>query len=219
MLNKAAIILANEPVKNPSEDIGTMLLCNKPLINHAFNNVNSIVDEVIIVTNTQEQTEKYAAILPKTVHFVIDNNEQLTQTPLSGAIAGFEAAQSKYAILLPYDSPLVNKELAIFLLDIAEGKTAVVPRNADGEIEPLCSVYQTKTVLAAAKKVAAQGAVDLQTLVEKLQGVRYISKMIVEQIDQELHSFLSINTQVGIKRATVILQEKNRVPKNKRQTA
>ena len=209
----AAIILANELSKELPEDKGTTLLCNKPLIKYVFNSVNSIVDEVIIVTNTKERAEKYAKVLPKTALFVIDR--QVSQNSLSGAIAGFEAVQSKYALLLSYDSPFVNKELAMFLLDLAAGKTAVIPRNANNETEPLCAVYQTKIVLEIAKKVSEEGTIDLQTFVEKLQGVRYISKMIAEQIDPELQSFFSVNSLLDLKRATVILQGKNKLSKNK----
>lgn len=209
MLDKitAAVILANETSKELPEDKGITLLVNKPLIKHVYNSVHSIVDEVIIVTNSQERAEKYAAVLPKAAKFVIATG-QMADSPLSGAIAGFEAVQSKYTLLLPYDSPLVNKELAMLLLDLAGGKTAVVPRNVDNEMEPLCAVYQTKIALETAKKLTDEGIDDLQTLVEKLRGVRYISKMIVEQIDPELHSFFSINSLLDLKRATVILQGK-----------
>ncbi|MDR0798023.1 MAG: NTP transferase domain-containing protein [Nitrososphaerota archaeon] len=212
MLGKNAIvILANELSKGLPEDKGTTLLCNKPLIRYVYNSVKSIVDEVLIVTNTDERAEKYAAVLPKTVQFVIDNN--VSQNSLSGAISGFEAVQGAYTLLLSYDSPFVNKELALLLFDLAVGKTAVVPRNADNEMEPLCSVYQTKIALETAKKVANEGAVDLQTFVEKLQGVRYISKMIVEQVDPELQSFFSVNSLLDLKRATIMLQGKARVYK------
>jgi len=207
----AVIILANKFSKELPEDKGTTLLCNKPLIRHVFNSVKSIVDEVIIVVNEQKRAETYATVLPKTVQFVID--KQLSQNSLSGAIAGFEAVQSKYALLLPYDSPLINRELVMFLLDLAVNKTAVVPRNTDNEIEPLCAVYQTKIAIETAKKAVDEGAADLQTFVEKLRGVRYISKMIVEQIDPELQSFFSINSLLDLKRATIMLRGKSKITK------
>ena len=209
MTKTAAIILANELSKELPEDKGTTLLGDKPLIRHVFNSVKSIVDEVIIVANTWERAEKYAAILPKAVQFVVD--ESLIKNALSGVIAGFEATQGKYALLLSYDSPFVSKELSVLLLDLAVGKTAVVPRNANTEIEPLCAVYQTKIVLEVAKKIVKEGATDLQTLVETLHSVRYISKMIVEQIDPQLQSFFSINSLLDLKRATLILKEKSRL--------
>ncbi|MDR2699853.1 MAG: molybdenum cofactor guanylyltransferase [Nitrososphaerota archaeon] len=214
-MSTAAIILANESTpKGFSEDKGAMFLCNKPLIKHLFGTVSNIVDEVIIVVNTQERIDKYAEFLPKTTRFIID--KQQTQNPLSGAIAGFETFQDGYALLLPYDSPFVNKELVMLLLDLAVGKAAVVPRNADNEIEPLCAVYQTSLVLETAKQVAAEGVTDLQTFVEKLRGVRYVSKMLVEQLDPELCSFFSVSTPLDFKRATVMLEGKNKVQKSKR---
>ncbi len=204
MLEKSAIILAGGTSAGFPQDKGTMLLDNKSLIRRVFNIVDPLVDEVIIVTDKQERADLYAKLLPETAKFAIDN--QNGKGPLMGAITGLEAAQGKYSIILPYDSPFVSEELATLLLDLAIGKTAVVPRNPDNEIEPLCSVYQTKLVLETAKKIAEEGATDLQTLVERLRGVRYISTMVIEQIDPDLRSFFSVNTPVDLKRAAVMLQ-------------
>ena len=204
MLEKSAIILAGGTSAGFPQDKGTMLLDNKSLIRRVFNIVDPIVDEVIIVTDKQERADLYAKLLPETAKFAIDT--QKGKGPLIGAITGLEAAQGNYSIILPYDSPFVSEELATLLFDLCIGKTAVVPRNPDNEIEPLCSVYQTKLVLETAKRVAEEGAVDLQTVVECLRGVRYISTMVIEQIDPDLRSFFSVNTPVDLKRAVVMLQ-------------
>ncbi len=206
VLEKTAIILAGGTSQGFSEDKGTILLENKPLIRRVFNIVEPIVDEIIIVTNTQKRADLYAKLLPETAKFAIDNPQ--SHGPLNGAITGFEAAQGTYSMLLPSDSPFVSEELAMLLFDLAIGKTAAVPRNPENEIEPLCSVYQTKLVLETAKQVAVEGATDLQTLVEKLRGVRYISTMVIKQIDPELRSFFSVNTPLDLKRAAVMLHGK-----------
>ncbi|MGD6808419.1 MAG: molybdenum cofactor guanylyltransferase [Candidatus Bathyarchaeia archaeon] len=213
MLEKTAIILAGGTSQGFPEDKGALLLDNKPLIRRVFNIVEPIVDEIIIVTNTQERTDLYAKLLPETAKFVID--KQPGQGPLVAAITGFEAAQGKYSMLLPYDSPFVSEELVMLLFDLSIGKTAAVPRNPDNEIEPLCSVYQTEITLETARQVDADGAVDLQTLVETLRGVRYISTMVIEQIDPDLRSFFSVNTPLDLKRAAVMLQGKPKALKSK----
>jgi molybdopterin-guanine dinucleotide biosynthesis protein A len=215
MLDTSAIILANETSKGFPNDKGTMLIDNKALIRHVFDAVNAIVNEVIIVTDTQERADEYAKLLPKTAKFVIDT--QQTQSPLSGIITGFEMAQGTSALLLPYDAPFVNRELAKFLLDLTIGKMASVPRTSDNEIEPFCSAYQTKKVLETAKQIANEDAtVDLYLLVEKLRGVRYISMSVIKQIDPELQSFFSINTPLDLKRAVVMLQGKQKQQQTKR---
>jgi len=214
MIGTSAVILTGETLENLN-DKGTMLLDNKALIRHVIDIVNPIVDEVIIVTNTQERADKYAKLLPKTTKIIITN--QQTPNCLSETIAGFEAAQGKYTLLLPYDAPFINKKLAQFLIEVVIGKTAAVPRNPDNEIEPLCAAYQTKVVLEIAKQTVTNGVEDLQTVIEKLQGVRYISMSVIKQIDPEGHSFFSINTPVDFKRATVMLQGKQKRQQDKRQ--
>ncbi|MCL2257535.1 MAG: NTP transferase domain-containing protein [Candidatus Bathyarchaeota archaeon] len=210
MLDTSAVILTNETSQVFSKDKATMILGNKALIRHVFDAVNPIVDEVILVTNTQEASDTYAKLLPKTVKFAIDN-QQSTQSLLSGTIAGFEIAQGKYALLLPYDVPFFSREIAEFLLNLTIDKMAAVPRTPNNNVEPLCSAYQTKAVLEIAKQAILEDiTIDLHLLIEKLRGVRYISMSVIEQIDPEMKSLFYINTPVDFKRATIMLQGKQK---------
>jgi molybdopterin-guanine dinucleotide biosynthesis protein A len=213
LLDKSVIILAGGTSRGFDADKGTLELGNKPLIRHVFDAVESIVDEVIVVTNLQERADVYAKLLPENVKFVLDSKE--AGGPLVGALTGLEAAQGKYSMLLPADAPFVSTDLAILLFDLCIGKSATMPRNPDNEIEPLCAVYQTKVAIEAAKIAEEEGASDLETMVEKLRGVRFISTMVIEQIDSELRSFFSVNTPMDLKRAAVMLQSKNKNPKTK----
>ncbi len=215
MLDKSAIILAGGSSRGFEKDKGLIELDNEPLIRYVYKAVRGLVDEVIIVTDSQERADRYAEVLPDTVKFVLDSRE--SKGPLIGAITGFEAAQGKYSLLLPYDAPFVSQEVISLLFDCSIGKTAVIPRNPDSEIEPLCAVYQTKIVLETAKKVADEGAVDLQTMVEELRGVRFISTMVIEQIDPQFRSFFSVITPLDLKRAVLMLQpNKQKRTKTKR---
>ncbi len=204
MLDRSAIILAGGFSTRFGEDKGTVILGNKPLIRHAFDNIERLVDEVIIVTKSQERAEKYAKLLPENVKFAIDVKE--TQGPLVGALTGLEVAQGKYSILLPFDAPFVSEELAMLLFDLCIGKTATVPRTPDNEIEPLCTVYQTRIAQETAKKLVDEGVLDMHSLIENLRGVRFISTMVIEQIDPDQRSFFNVNTPFDLKRAAVMLQ-------------
>jgi len=214
MISTSAIILTGETSSYPN-DKGTLLIGNKALIRCVFDAVNSIVDEVIIVTNTQERADKYAKLLPKTAKIAVNN--QQTLNCLSEVITGLEVAQGKYTLLLPYDGPFFNEKLAQFLIDIVIGKTAAVPRTSENEIEPLCAAYQTERFLEIAKQSLAEGVEDLQGIVEKLRGVRYISMSVVKQIDPDLHSFFIVNTSGDFKRAAVMLQGKQKQCQTKSQ--
>lgn len=71
-----------------------------------------------------------------------------------GALGGIHAAlkncETKYAIILAVDLPLVTTEAIEKLAAITLNSNkfiAVVPRQTDGKFQPLCAVYRTKYCL------------------------------------------------------------------------
>jgi molybdopterin-guanine dinucleotide biosynthesis protein A len=119
-------------------------------------------------------------------------------------LTGFEAANGEYSALLPFDSPFVSKEVLSLLFDCGVGKAAAIPRWTNQEIEPLHAVYQTKQALKAAKEALLENQLDLQVMVEKMRGVRYISTMVLEQLDPDLKTFFTVNTPFDLKKAAVM---------------
>ena len=94
------------------------------------------------------------------------------------------------------------------LFDCCIGKSAAVPRWPNNQIEPLHAVYQTKKALEAAKKALAQGELDMRAMVDMMQGVRYISTLVVEQLDPDLRTFFNINSPLDLKKANAMLKSK-----------
>jgi len=123
---------------------------------------------------------------------------------LIGALTGFEAANGEYSLLLPYDSPFVSREVVSLLFELCFGKTAVVPRWTNMEIEPLHAVYHTRQALETAKEVLAENKLEVKAMVEKLRGVRYVSTLVIEQLDPDLRTFFNINTPLDLKKAIAI---------------
>jgi molybdenum cofactor guanylyltransferase len=214
LLDKSAIILAGGSCGKFGEDKGTLKLDNKPLIRHVFDAVKGLVEEVIVVVDTKEKAECYAKILPPKTVFAIDTIE--SKGPLIGALTGLAVAQGKYSLLLAVDTPFVSKEVLSLLLDCAAGKTAVIPRSPDNQIEPLQAVYHTEIALETAREEVNDGAVDMQSMVEQLRGIRYISTMVIEQIDPEMRTFLNVNTPLDFKKAESLLTKSTK-PKRPKQ--
>lgn len=208
LLDRSAIILAGGSSSRFGEDKGAIELNHKPLIRYVVDAVESLVDEIIIVANSKERANTYTKLVPSTVQFAIDIRE--SDGPLIGALTGFQAAQGKYSLLLPFDAPFVSKEVASLLFECCVGKTAAIPRWPNNEIEPLHAVYQTKTALETAKRTLDQGELDMQAMIEQLRGVRYISTLVIEQLDPELRTFFNINTPLDLKKATAMLQHKKK---------
>jgi molybdopterin-guanine dinucleotide biosynthesis protein A len=202
-LDRSAIILAGGSSKGFTSDKGILELGNKPLINYVIDAVEGLVEEVIVVTSSQAQADSYLKLVSsKKVRFVVDVCK--SKGPLVGALSGFEAANGEYSALLRFDSPFISPEVLSLLLDCCIGKAAAVPRWTSQEIEPLHAVYNTKQALQATKESLAEDGSDMQTMVEKLHGVRYISTMVIEQLDPDFKTFFYINTPLDLRKAAVM---------------
>jgi molybdopterin-guanine dinucleotide biosynthesis protein A len=66
--------------------------------------------------------------------------------PMGGIFSCLRVSDSPANLFLPCDSPLVPPELLNTLLSISENADAVIPRFADGKIEPLIGIYHQNLI-------------------------------------------------------------------------
>jgi molybdopterin-guanine dinucleotide biosynthesis protein A len=83
---------------------------------------------------------------------------------------------------------------------------AVIPRWPNGYIEPLQAVYCAKPAYESAKNALSEGKLNVQSMVDKLRGVRYVSTLVLQQLDPELRTFFNINTPLDLKKAESMLR-------------
>jgi molybdopterin-guanine dinucleotide biosynthesis protein A len=204
MLQKSAVILAGGFSRRFGRDKGLVVLANKPLILHVIDRVSKAVDEILVVVSSEKQKNKFEAILEKKAKLVIDRED--SQSPLVGAITGFETAEGEYSLLLPCDTPLVSTQIVQFLLDMCTNRNAAIPRWPHGYIEPLQAAYRTETALAAAKAALKQGKMNMRSMIDNMTGVRYVSTLVLEQLEPELLSFFNVNTPQDLEKAEAILK-------------
>ena len=203
-MKKSAVILAGGFSRRFGRDKGLVILAGKPLILHVIDRVSKVVDEVLVVVSSEKQKNKFETILKKKANLVIDKDD--SQSPLVGAITGFESANAEYSLLLPCDTPLVSTQIVQFLLDMCTNKSAAIPRWPSGYIEPLQAAYHTKSALTAAKTALKQGKMNMRSMIDNLRGVRYVSTMVLEQLEPDLLTFFNVNTPHDLKKAEAILK-------------
>jgi molybdopterin-guanine dinucleotide biosynthesis protein A len=201
-LDRSAVILAGSSSAKFIGDKGLLDLHGKPLINHVIDAVKGLVDEIIVVTSSQELADLYGKVVSSEISFAVKDYE--SEGLLAGAAAGFKVAQGEYSALLPFNSPFVSQEVMSLLFDCAIGKAAVIPRSTDMECQPQHAVYHTKQALQAANEALAENEVDLQAMVEKLRGIRYMSMMVIEQLDPDLKTFFTVKSTFDLKKAEVM---------------
>ena len=202
----SAVVLAGGSSSRFGEDKGVVKLAGKSLIGHVVDAVRSIVDETIVVTSSAERVAKYKQLVPDCVKFVVDTRE--SKGPLIGTLTGFSVASGKYALVVPFDTPFVSREIVSLLFELCVGRSAVIPRWPNGQIEPLHAVYQVKEAMAAAEAAMAEGRLDMRGMIERMRGVRFLSTLVITEIDPELKSFFNINTLLDLKKAAVMIKHR-----------
>jgi len=203
-LKKSAIILAGGFSKRFGQDKGLVELAGKPLILYVLDGISSVVDETLVVASSNEQREAFEPLVGHRAKIIIDEHEP--RTPLVGALTGLEKAQGEYSFLLPCDTPFISKEIASLLLDLCIKRSAVIPRWPNGYIEPLQAVYCTKPALTAAQKALKQEQLDLRSMIAHLKEIRYISTLVLKQMDPRLLTFFNINTPEDLRKAEFMLK-------------
>ena len=207
-MDRSAIVLAGGSSSRMGIDKGLLELAGKPLLVHVIDAIKDSVDQIVVVTNSHERVEEYSKLALAYAQFTIDQSD--IQSPLIGAMSGFGVAMGRYSILLPFDAPFISDEIVSLLFEICVGKAACVPKHPNGQIEPLCAVYETVVALECSKRAVAEGRLDMRGMIEKMCGVRYVSTLVLQQLDPNFQTFLNINTRADLKRAEILMREQNR---------
>jgi molybdopterin-guanine dinucleotide biosynthesis protein A len=205
-LEKSAIILAGGSSSRLGQDKGLVQLGGRPLVEHVLDKARRLVDQTLIVVSSQNQTDTYRKALGADAVIVSDNSK--IHGPLVGASAGLRLASGKYSLLLSCDTPFVSEEILQLLLELCVNKNATIPRWPNCNIEPLQAVYHTESALRAANDAVASGELKMQAMVNRLRNIRYISTLVLEQLDPTLRTFFNVNTILDLKKAENILRSK-----------
>ena len=205
-MERSAIILAGGLSTRLGQDKGLVQLAGKPLVRHVLDKTKNLVEETLVVVSSKTQAEKYEKVLGSDATILVDNAE--AHGPLAGANVGFREASGTYSLLLPCDAPFISRDILQLLLELCINKNAVIPRWPNCNIEPLQAVYCTEAALRASNEAVSSGEVKMQAMVDKLRGVRYVSTLVLEQLDPELNTLINVNTAFDLKKAEAMLNRK-----------
>jgi molybdopterin-guanine dinucleotide biosynthesis protein A len=203
-LNRSAIILAGGFSSRLGEDKGLIMLAKKPLVKHVLDATRNLTDETVVVTSSKDQATRYSKALGLSAQVLVDSKN--IRSPLIGTLTGLGLARGKYSVLLSCDIPLVSKDIISLLFDLCPGKSATIPRWPNGFVEPLQAVYCTGPALDAARDAFSRGKLDMRAMIEGLKGVRYVSTLVLKQLDPELESFFNVNSASDLRKAESILK-------------
>ena len=208
-MDKSAIVLAGGFSSRFGQDKGLLLLDGKHLAKYALDAVNSVVEERILVVSSEEQAKNYRKVMDANVNVLVDKTgNPKVQSPLIGTLTGLKEAHGRHSLILPCDTPFVSRDVISLLFELATDRNAVIPRWPNGCIEPLQAVYCSKPACVAAGSALIEGERNMQAMIDRLCGVRYVSTLVLEQLDPRLETFYNVNNPLDLKRAEKMLKQR-----------
>jgi len=195
-------------LKSVTADKGLFLLNNKPMILWMIETIQELSKNILVIVSTQSQKEKYLKVIDNRAEIVIDKRESI-RSPLLGAHAAFMHASGKYTLLLPNDTPILNRDALLLVIELCEGYDVVLPRWPNGFIEPLHAIYRTETARKRSKELIQKNQYKLDGLLQNV-NVLYINIEIFKQFDPQLNMFFNVNTPGDLKKLKGLLKKSQR---------
>ncbi len=202
-MGRSVVILAGGYSRRFGRPKAFVELAGKPLILHVYDKARKLSDEVLIVISPKDHVESFSRLFNDKASVVIDNGA--VHSPLVGTLTGFERASGEYSLLLPCDTPFLSEKVLSLLFDVCNGFDLTIPRWPNGYIEPLQAVYHTRSAALAAKTALSKGMRDMRSMISLLGKVRYVSTMVLEELDPLLNTFFNVNTRSDLGKAERIL--------------
>jgi len=212
MTKRSAIILAGgkgrrfQSAYGKWQDKALAELNGKPLLVHAINNIQDIVEEIVVVVDNNElRINQYRETLVKfevkNASIVTDLKARNLSGPLIAILTGLKATHADYCITIPADVPLLSRKVAEYLFDEINSSLIAVPMWPNGKLETLLMVLERQTTLEIAEGLCQLGRSRPDDIIRGTQKALFASPLgKIKELDPELHSFININTPEDLRR-------------------
>lgn len=194
---QGALILAGGKSRRIKGNKALITLGDKPLLLHVVEKVLGLTHETVVVIGKNNEIDNYTTILPSKVTVLKDTVEG--KGPLVGILTGMQKMRSEYTVILPCDSPFIQKEVIKCLFKKARGADAAIPRWPNGDIEPLHAVYRISPSIPAAETALRKDELLIVDMIKRLDKVVYVNTDELKEFDQKLISFFNINNQEDLR--------------------
>jgi molybdenum cofactor guanylyltransferase len=197
--SQAAIILAGGRSTRLGRDKASEPLLGRPLLQWVVDRVQPLTAEIVIVRAKGQQLQ----LIEAAAHLTVVRDAFPGSGPLGGLFTGLQAMRSGSALAVACDMPLLQTPLLAELLRLALEHEAVVPVQ-DGLPQPLCAAYR-KACLPAVHRHLVAGELKLTSFLDKV-ATHYVASNVWSRLDPEGLSFLNINTDEDLDRASKAME-------------
>jgi len=211
MTKRAAIILAGgkaqrfQTDQEKWQDKALANLNGKPLLVHAIENIQEIVDEIVIVANEEARRSHYQDILAsyqiENARIVTDLKIDQLSGPIIAILTGLTFAKADYCLTIPADMPMLNGKVADYLFNEIKETSVAVPMWPNGSLETLLMVLERPKTLKITNVLCQLGRSRPGDIIRGALNFLLVSPMgEIKILDPELKSFVNINSQEDLSR-------------------
>ena len=207
MTKRAAIILAGgkakrfQTAKDNWQDKALAELNGKPLLIHAIEHIQEIVEEIIVVVNeNKSRIIQYHNVLEKynaqKTRIVTDLKIKNLSGPLIAILTGLKSTTADTCITIPCDVPMLNRKVAEYLFNEINDSFVAVPMWPNGRLETLLMVLERKKTLEIANVLCQLDRSHPDDILRGSLKTLFVSPLgQIKVLDPSLCSFVNINCQ------------------------
>ena len=154
------------------------------MVEHLARRLGSAADEIIVASGASQPAVRLEGI-------TLVEDRYPGGGPLAGMHAGLLAARQPWVWVVGCDLPDIEPALGSFLLGLAAGYGAVVPKP-DGQPQGVCAIYD-RNLAATIEAMLQSSESSIKELMARCR-VRYVPAAELRVVDPDLHSFRNVNT-------------------------
>ena len=131
--------------------------------------------------------------------------------PWSGLGTALSNSRSTWTFVMACDYPLMSSDVIRSITAKASDEVdAIVPTQADGKLQPLCSMFRTDSCRAMVQSVLAGDTTPpLLTIFDKVRTHVLPFADLVHLVDAEI-AFLNVNCEADLEKAVLLLEARQR---------
>lgn len=174
-MEATGIILAGGKSSRMGVNKALLEINGKTVIETICDELDSIVNNIIIVTNSFEDYQFLGRKMVK--------DEWREMGPLAGIHAGLSASETKLNLIVACDMPFISAELGNILLEQLLAYDAVVP-EISGQLHPLFAAYQ-KDVKKEIENALEQNKLRIRGIFQHLH-VKMLNETELKNLDYNI---------------------------------
>jgi molybdopterin-guanine dinucleotide biosynthesis protein A len=183
-------VLAGGESRRFGQDKAHAMLAGKPLVSHVVETLETLFEDVLIVTNEPVSFE------PFDVTVVTDIVRGAGS--LGGLLTALVHARAERCFVVACDMPFLNPALIRRMLGRCQGFDVVVP-SVQSRMQPLHAIYSRRCI-GPIQEMIAQREFRIFDFYPEVLTLR-LDERVCQELDPEDRSFENINTQEELTRA------------------